>query len=345
MNNKEFAIAMKVATTREDFDKLASEVTGETFKRGSYRVMFEQELKDAVTKITCGAVSGENLEVTEEMLIASGFTKHKARRSKRCFYFTHSLCKYAVVYIYSADYKWVNKVIIPAWLLEALNYRSICFKNRKDYRRSPSDEETPVVTSDDGDTVYLHKFMLEIATGRGLGSELKYDHINGSRLCCIEENLRIASDVQNSGNMARTLQCATKEIKKINFSVTSLDAGQEQELKDMGLKVKRSANSKGALVSSKVYTNKDEWFTDMKKAQRIIYGDFLYDILNDFCKYSNCYGVDLLIHRYILGDMTEEEIRLFNFIYQRSRLCDEPDKFDYAMTNPLEVPYSLPKIA
>lgn len=57
-----------------------------------------------------------------------------------------------------------------------------------------------------GRRVYLHRFILNLLKGSGICA----DHINGNRLDCRKENLRIATYSQNNSNRAKRLNSSSK---------------------------------------------------------------------------------------------------------------------------------------
>lgn len=267
----------------------------------------KREIAEATLyNVTCGRVKGKDLIVTPEMLKNIGFKEIKTRG--RCVYYINPDCKYAVAFVVNKDTGEDDIVLIPSWLPEKIEYSSICFNRRKN-----NDSLVPVVRFE-GKNKYLHKVMMEILNGEKSDKEKKYDHINVCRNCCIEENIRLASDLQNSGNMNRTLECAYNQENRIHFSVKLTDAKKIQKLKALGLTVTEKENGK-IEIYSQPYSDRNTWFSVMKRAQRIIYGRFLYDILNDF---SHEYGIHLLVHSYVLNDITKKEARQFNHDYWES---------------------------
>lgn len=280
----------------------------------------KREIAEATLyNVTGGRVKGKDLIVTPEMLKSIGFKEIKTRG--RCVYYIKPDCKYAVAFVVNKDTGEDDIVLIPSWLPEKIEYSSICFNRRKN-----NDSLVPVVRFE-GKNKYLHKVMMEILNGEKSDKEKKYDHINVCRNCCIEENIRLASDLQNSGNMSKTLSCAYSQKNSIYLSVKLTDAKKIQSLKALGLTVIENSNGK-VEIYSKPYPNRDTWFSIMKKAQKIIYGSFLYDILNDF---SHEYGIHLLVHQYVLKDITEAEARQFNYEYWKSFYTWNNYIFEYAI--------------
>lgn len=280
----------------------------------------KREIAEATLyNVTCGRVKGKDLIVTPEMLKNIGFKEIKTRG--RCVYYIKPDCKYAVAFVVNKDTGEDDIVLIPSWLPEKIEYSSICFNRRKN-----NDSLVPVVRFE-GKNKYLHKVMMEILNGEKSDKEKKYDHINVCRNCCIEENIRLASDLQNSGNMSKTLSCAYSQKNSIYLSVKLTDAKKIQSLKALGLTVIENSNGK-VEIYSKPYPNRATWYSDMKKAQKIIYGSFLYNILNDF---SHEYGIHLLVHQYVLKDITEAEARQFNYEYWKSFYTWNNYIFEYAI--------------
>lgn len=280
----------------------------------------KREIAEATLyNVTCGRVKGKDLIVTPEMLKNIGFKEIKTRG--RCVYYIKPDCKYAVAFVVNKDTGEDDIVLIPSWLPEKIEYSSICFNRRKN-----NDSLVPVVRFE-GKNKYLHKVMMEILNGEKSDKEKKYDHINVCRNCCIEENIRLASDLQNSGNMSKTLSCAYSQKNSIYLSVKLTDAKKIQSLKALGLTVIENSNGK-VEIYSKPYPNRATWFSVMKKAQKIIYGSFLYNILNDF---SHKYGIHLLVHQYVLKDITEAEASKFNYEYWKSFYTWDNYIFEYAI--------------
>lgn len=280
----------------------------------------KREIAEATLyNVTGGRVKGKDLIVTPEMLKSIGFKEIKTRG--RCVYYIKPDCKYAVAFVVNKDTGEDDIVLMPSWLPEKIEYSSICFNRRKN-----NDSLVPVVRFE-GKNKYLHKVMMEILNGEKSDKEKKYDHINVCRNCCIEENIRLASDLQNSGNMSKTLSCAYSQKNSIYLSVKLTDAKKIQSLKALGLTVIENSNGK-VEIYSKPYPNRATWYSDMKKAQKIIYGSFLYDILNDF---SHEYGIHLLVHQYVLKDITEAEARQFNYEYWKSFYTWDNYIFEYAI--------------
>lgn len=280
----------------------------------------KREIAEATLyNVTGGRVKGKDLIVTPEMLKSIGFKEIKTRG--RCVYYIKPDCKYAVAFVVNKDTGEDDIVLIPSWLPEKIEYSSICFNRRKN-----NDSLVPVVRFE-GKNKYLHKVMMEILNGEKSDKEKKYDHINVCRNCCIEENIRLASDLQNSGNMSKTLSCAYSQKNSIYLSVKLTDAKKIQSLKALGLTVIENSNGK-VEIYSKPYPNRATWYSDMKKAQKIIYGSFLYNILNDF---SHEYGIHLLVHQYVLKDITEAEARQFNYEYWKSFYTWNNYIFEYAI--------------
>lgn len=269
--------------------------------------------------VTGGKVRGEDLIVTPDMLKNIGFKETKTKGS--CVYYTNPECEYAVAFIPNPDTCEDDIVLMPGWLPEKIDYRSIYFNCRKN-----NDSLVPMINYH-GRCKYLHKVMLEILTDNELGKDKKYDHINVCRNCCIEDNIRIATDLENSGNMSKTLSCAYSQKNSIYLSVKLTDAKKIQRLKALGLTVIENSNGK-VEIYSKPYPDRATWFAVMKKAQKIIYGSFLYNILNDF---SHEYGIHLLVHQYVLKDITEAEARQFNHEYWKSFYTWNNYIFEYAI--------------
>ena len=280
----------------------------------------KREIAEATLyNVTCGRVKGKDLIVTPEMLKNIGFKEIKTRG--RCVYYINPDCKYAVAFVVNKDTGEDDIVLIPSWLPEKIEYSSICFNRRKN-----NDSLVPVVRFE-GKNKYLHKVMMEILNGEKSDKEKKYDHININRNCCIGDNIRIATDLENSGNMSKTLSCAYSQKNSIYLSVKLTDAKKIQSLKALGLTVIEKSNGK-VEIYSEPYPNRDTWFSVMKKAQKIIYGSFLYNILNDF---SHKYGIHLLVHQYVLKDITEAEASKFNYEYWKSFYTWDNYIFEYAI--------------
>lgn len=127
--------------------------------------------------------------------------------------------------------------------------------------------------------------------------------------------------------MSKTLSCAYSQKNSIYLSVKLTDAKKIQSLKALGLTVIENSNGK-VEIYSKPYPNRATWYSDMKKAQKIIYGSFLYNILNDF---SHKYGIHLLVHQYVLKDITEAEASKFNYEYWKSFYTWDNYIFEYAI--------------
>lgn len=266
--------------------------------------------------VTGGKVSSTDLIVTPDMLKNIGFKETKTKGS--CVYYTNPDCKYAVAFISNPDTYEDDIVLMPGWLPEKIGYCSIYFNRRK-----KNDSLVPMIRHN-GKCKYLHKVMMDILEGK---NNNLYDHININRNCCIEDNIRKATDLENSGNMSKTLSCAYSQKNSIYLSVKLTDAKKIQSLKALGLTVIEKSNGK-VEIYSEPYPNRDTWFSIMKKAQKIIYGSFLYDILNDF---SHEYGIHLLVHQYVLKDITEAEARQFNYEYWKSFYTWNNYIFEYAI--------------
>lgn len=110
------------------------------------------------------------------------------------------------------------------------------------------------------------------------------DHKNHNRYCCIKENLRCCNYSQNALNSRRR----------------KIDIGED------------------------AYDSKVDYYLKRRDVARDLYKgtvdeDFVYDIENDF---SGTLG--LLIHYYILNDITKEEMYELNLEYWRNKLDNAP---------------------
>lgn len=109
---------------------------------------------------------------------------------------------------------------------------------------------------------------------------VQVDHKNHNRHCCIKENLRICNHKQNALNCRRRCLIAN------------------------------GCNSGSEVARYLGYRN-----TARELYKGTGFEDFVYDIRNDFSE-----TLGLLIHYYILGDITETEMRQMNLDYWRHKL-------------------------
>lgn len=290
--------------------------------------------EEVFEKVTGGRLKGKDLIVTPEGLKDLGFAETPTRGS--CVYYTKSDCEYAIASVWNNEYGEYSMVLMPEWLPSKIGYCSIFFNRKK----CGDDGLMPTIIYK-GKNKSLHRVMMEIHLNKEIDKDCKYDHINVCRSCCTIDNIREATDLQNSGNMFKSLErIAYSQEDKIYLQVKLTDTKKIQRLKNLGLRV-NPMNDDIVGMSSPEYPDREMYYRVAKTVQMIIYGKYLYNILNDF---KHEYGMHLLVHQYVLKDITKEEACEFNYQYYKSTVWNE-ELFKYAITEPLAEPYSLPKIA
>lgn len=133
--------------------------------------------------------------------------------------------------------------------------------------------------------------------------DVQVDHINHNQCCCIEKNLRCCTNEQNTIN--RQDRCGVWGYSDEEGTYYAYD------LEANGCNKKR-------------YDSIVDCYLGYRNTARELYKgtgfeDFVYDIRNDFSE-----TLGLLIHYYILGDITDGEMDQMNLDYWRDTLDNAP---------------------
>lgn len=203
-----------------------------------------------------------------------------------------------------------NRLIVVADdLVREIDFQSLFHKPRK-----CGDVPARAVN---GEPVPLHR------------SELgEVDHINHNTDFCVRWNFRECSSEENNKNRRCSAKIKehyyyTGEYAGYRYEVR-LDESQAEELLQIGFTVKPRSRRKGQItLQSPIREKQVMAYLDYAMAERILLkgtdmAQYIYDIKNDFSETLN-----LLIHHYVLKDITEEEMYEMNLLYWEIRLEEE----------------------
>ena len=249
-------------------------------------------------------VVNETPEEIIKQLEAKGFKKKKTRGA--CMYYRKDGERYAVV---ATNHKNTPNdkvlIIVEDAVVKKLGYPSIYLKSRNDGKEVPC-----IYMKSIKKYKTLHRVMID--------TELDIDHINSNVYVCIFENLRPCTKKQNNLNSSR---CVIIEDIVRNGVIcyghkVEVDEKQMRELIPLGFKIQSNSERTGKYIlesplcnevvsACQIYTEAEKILlegTDMVQ--------FVYDIMNDFSRTLN-----LLIHHYVLHDITKEEAYKMNLLY------------------------------
>lgn len=255
-------------------------------------------------------------ETTEEIimqLLEKGFEKMTTRGN--CVYYRKDGEKYALAVMHHRnDSKDKVVIIVEDAEVSRLGYPCIILKSRHDSKKIPCIRYN-------GKLVALHRHMLNVASD--------IDHINSNVYVCIFDNLRPATQKQNCLNTRRMAKIREYEYREqgkfagYGFEVR-ISENQAEELVQIGFTVKIRNRKRGEItMQSPLHMCQVRAYQDYTKAEKILLKgtdmeQYVYDIQKDFSQTMN-----LLIHYYILHDITEEEIYEMNLLYWSMRLDND----------------------
>lgn len=228
------------------------------------------------------------LKVTVDEVMRAGFTPKYTRRKSGTTYYVSDNCEYVL-----ASIRDNHLVILDKETYESIGGISIHMKF-KEYHNDKIPAIPRIIK--DNKEVPLHRVVTNAQ------KDVQVDHINHNQSCCIKENLRLCNNRQNTIN--RQDKCGVWEYSDEEGTYYAYD------LKANGCNKKRH----DSIV---------ECYLAYRDTARAIYKekeleDFVYDIENDFSK-----TLGLLIHYYILGDITKEEMYQMNLEYWRDKFNKE----------------------
>lgn len=169
--------------------------------------------------------------------------------------------------------------------------------------------------------IRTHNLLLPVWAGKHV------DHINHNRFLCTGSNLRYSTPLENSMNsQGRCEIYVYPDIYKYTYGL-KVDVCEKDKiawLRGIGFEERGRTSKKITLVSNAVHDFMVDSYLAYRDTARELYKgtgmeDFVYDIENDFIKTTG-----LLIHYYILGDITEEEMHKMNLDFWRDRLDNAP---------------------
>lgn len=249
------------------------------------------------------SIVNETAEDIVKQLEAKGFKKIKTVGA--CVYYRKDGEEYTIAHTGQN-----RLVIVEDAVAEATGYQSIFHKPRK-----CGDVPARAV---EGEPLPLHRSILG-----------QIDHINHNPDCCVSWNFRVCSTEENNKNR----RCSAK-IKEYEYKEQGLFAGyrfevrvdesQTEELLQIGFTVKPRSRRKGKItLQSPLRMRQVRAYQDYTQAERILLRgtdmeQYVYDITNDFSETLN-----LLIHYYVLHDITKEEMYEMNLMYWDMKLEEE----------------------
>jgi len=241
------------------------------------------------------------ISVSEDSLHEAGF-EMKSPRKGNAIYWVRKDIDYVLVKIWTKDIP--RLVVIDKETYIEIEGKSIFMNQRK-----PESPHVPCIQSKKK-LKSLHRCVLEGSDGTQI------DHINHCQGFCVKDNLRKCTNQENSMNRYDKLGVYIPG----HFYEIEVEVGNEgfiTELKREGFVEKRSKNGKTVKMTSPSFDSIVDCYIDSTEKHKALYKgtrmeEFVYDIKNDF---TNTIG--LLIHCYILQDITEEEMFRMNEDYWR----------------------------
>ena len=281
----------------------------------------DEEYNDVLSRLETNSLSLVN------KLIDNGFSGRDSIGSNGgTVYYEKENEKYVVAIngtaVYLTEHKFIEKV----------GYRSISVKLK-------NSGLVPCIKQGKK-TVDCHKEICPTEFVENKKDEIQTDHTNHCLNCFIEETLRRCTISQNNLNRQRTLNRGVDWFNlRFDWVINKKYVGKEHEkqLKELGLIVKARKDGVSVRVNGTPYKAKQELYAVMTQASKILYGEFVYDLGNDF---SHEYGIYLLIHMYVFGDITYKEARRFNLAYWKDIISNEycEEAYEYACTYIEDVP-------
>ena len=252
---------------------------------------------------------GKYISVSEESLHEAGFEKGSRHKGK-AIYWVRKDVDYVLVKTRTKNTS--GWVIIDKETYIEIEGKSIFMNQRK-----PKSPHVPCIHAD-GEKKSLHRYVM----GGPDGTQI--DHINHCQGFCVKDNLRKCTNQENSMNRYDKLGVYIPG----HFYEIEVEVGNESfitELKREGFVEKRSKNGKTVKMTSPSFESIVDCYIDSTKKHKALYKgtrmeEFVYDIKNDF---TNTIG--LLIHCYILQDITEEEMFRMNEDYWRDLVKGNPE--------------------
>lgn len=181
-------------------------------------------------------------------------------------------------------------------------------------------------TMRNGRNIDCHKDLYPTKDG------LQVDHKNHCLNYFTRDNLRYCTGSQNLVNRQINIK-PQKKWNKNSFSWIVrndyINDEVEIQLQKLGISIEKFRDT--SKVTSSKYNTKQELYAVMTQASYILFGEFVYDLGNDF---SHEYGTYLLIHIYVFGDITYEEARRFNLAYWKDIVSNNysEESYEYACT-------------
>ena len=236
----------------------------------------------------CKQCYKDYLEVSVDDVERAGFTERYPKRKSGATYYVRDTCEYALARTKNGIF-----VILDKETYESVKDISIYTNNKgRNYKfvegllvYIEDNEHIPRIRLDGKDKM-LHRVVMGEPKG------VQIDHINHNQSCCIKENLRPCNNKQNTIN--RQDRCGVWEY------------GDEEEIYYYAYDLVMDGCIK------KRCDSKVDCFLGYRDTARVIYKGtelekFVYDIENDFSE-----TLGLLIHYYILGDITKKEMYQMN---------------------------------
>ena len=279
----------------------------------------KNKLKNAFEQLV--EIQNEDNVTLKEKLRLAGYDSKKVLGSRSYTeYFIHSENDIVIGFAFTtendtyAKYRKEYPIILEKWLCELIGYASISLVRSKE-----ESELMPCVDYKGRPNIRLSRIACGVEDA---GEGIQVDHINRQRLCCTGDNLRICNNAENSQNKDNV------SIKPYNGKYYyKLDVTLDQFAlldKDDFVKVGNKPKEGKVVVASPPFDNTID--------AKISYGDilrtlnagtsleeYIYNIKNDFCRTLN-----LLIHYYALGDVSEKELYELNLLYWRVDFFEYP---------------------
>lgn len=248
--------------------------------------------------------------ITEDSLISAGYKVRLPKRRCHTRYFVNDNEEYVLAEVQEVGERvWV---IIDRDTYEQIGGSNISMK----YRKTASIYFPSIKL--DGDTVSLHRLVL------GAHGNYQVDHINQCQMFCVPENLRECTNTENSINRRDKLGVESYPVKGRHVSNYRIKVAEGNEsfiayLKNEGF-IRDRNRAKGMVVmKSPFFDSKLDCYIDSTAKHKKLYEgtrleEFVYDITNDFRD-----TMYLLVHHYILHDISYEEMYQMNKEYWQDK--------------------------
>ena len=247
--------------------------------------------------------------ITEDSLISAGYKVRLPKRKCNAKYFVNDNEEYVLVQVQEEGKR--EWVIIDKDTYEQIGGKGIYMNRRKD--TSPY---LPCIWLDT--KVFLHTFVLRVYGNH------QVDHINQCQKFCVLGNLRECTQTENNMNRHNSLNVGIVKSNDVyvgyNYTI-DVEASNKDFIDWLAGEgfVCDTCGKKIVTMRSKIFENEvDCYINSTVKYKKLYEGtrleEFVYDITNDFRD-----TMYLLVHHYILHDISYKEMRQMNEEYWRSK--------------------------